>query len=103
MEGTPIGIIGALYNVDKQKSKELRDLRDREHERESMLGLERDLAIMSKLSSVGLSRMDLDGHVLEVNEAWWNIVKLPRDRPLDEWTTLVHPSEVESKKELWEK
>lgn len=101
-DGAAIGIIGTLYNVHKAKSKELQDLRERHRERESLLGLERDLAIMSKLSSVGLSRMDLDGHVLEVNEAWWGIVKLPRDRPLDDWRSLVHPDEKEAKQKLWQ-
>lgn len=36
----------------------------------------------------------MQGHFIEANDAWYSIVKLPRDVPLDNWTSLVHPDDI---------
>lgn len=65
--GERIGIVGSLYNVHKRKTRELQDLRDKEQFRATReleiakaAEMEREMALLSKMSTVGLVRIDLE-------------------------------------------
>lgn len=58
--GEVTNVIGSLYNISKRKTRELQDLRARAAERAAALSMEREMALLSKTASVGLSRSDLE-------------------------------------------
>lgn len=143
--GERVGVVGSLYNISKRKTRELKDLRDKEHDRAlreadiaKAAAMEREMALLSKMSTVGLVRIDMEvrssdfspslrpfafllalslpspvaevrsltdffsqGHFIEANDAWYSIVKLPRDVPLDDWQTLVHPDDIDEIMSQW--
>ncbi|ORY53382.1 hypothetical protein BCR35DRAFT_310513 [Leucosporidium creatinivorum] len=106
--GERVGVVGSLYNIQKRKTRELKDLREKEQYRAireaeiaKAAAMEREMALLSKMSTVGLVRIDLEGHFIEANDAWYSIVKLPRDAPLDDWQKLVHPDDIDEIMNNW--
>jgi PAS domain-containing protein len=50
-----------------------------------------ELELLTDFSSVGIARMDLQGRIRWVNEAWWNILGLDRSLSPDNWEQIIHP------------
>ncbi|GAA5888315.1 hypothetical protein JCM5296_003285 [Sporobolomyces johnsonii] len=92
--GAMEGFCGYLLNINQQKAAataaELR-----EHQ------LQSELALLSSTCAVGLARIDLDGHFVTVNQAWFDIARLPKDRPLDQWDQALHPDDRERVVAAW--
>ncbi|GAA6018410.1 hypothetical protein JCM10207_000884 [Rhodosporidiobolus poonsookiae] len=82
------GYTGVTLNVNKYKEAEtLAEARARE--------LRNELAVLSDTTSVGLVRIDLTGHYMSANNAWYEIAHLEKGRPLDEWVHSIHPDDAD--------
>ncbi|GAA5988813.1 hypothetical protein JCM11641_004861 [Rhodosporidiobolus odoratus] len=88
------GYTGLLENVNKHKAAETAaEARERQ--------LRDELVVLSETTSVGLVRIDLSGHFLSANSAWYGIVRLKPGQPLDNWVNFIHPQDSSYVRERW--
>ncbi|KPV77318.1 uncharacterized protein RHOBADRAFT_51196 [Rhodotorula graminis WP1] len=88
VNGVMNGYCGYLLNINKHKlAATASELREEQ--------LRHELALLSETTSVGLVRIDLDGHFLSANEAWYGICRVERGSPLDVWSDNLHPDDFD--------
>ncbi|BGP46992.1 hypothetical protein JCM10450v2_002844 [Rhodotorula kratochvilovae] len=94
VNGVMDGYCGYLLNINKHKAalsgSELREEQ-----------LRHELALLSETASVGLVRIDLDGHFRSANDAFYAITRLDKSQQLDDWKDAVHPDDYEWVSEQW--
>ncbi|ORY77616.1 hypothetical protein BCR35DRAFT_305378 [Leucosporidium creatinivorum] len=54
-----------------------------------------ELELLYDRSQVGLARMDIEGRVISVNSAWWNITRYDRSQPIIDWARVIDPEDYE--------
>ncbi|BGP14897.1 hypothetical protein JCM10213_003746 [Rhodosporidiobolus nylandii] len=90
------GYNGMLENINAHKAKETAaEARERQ--------LRDELVTLSETTTVGLVRIDLEGHFLSANPVWYKIVRLDPSRPLDEWVNSMHADDAPQVMEQWAK
>ncbi|GAA5852003.1 hypothetical protein JCM9279_007055 [Rhodotorula babjevae] len=88
VNGVMEGYNGYLLNINKHKlAATASELREEQ--------LRHELALLSETTSVGLVRIDLDGHFLSANEAWYRICRVERGSPLDSWSENLHQEDFD--------
>lgn len=88
VNGVMEGYVGYLLNINKHKlATTASELREEQ--------LRHELALLSETTSVGLVRIDLSGHFLSANEAWYRICRVERGSVLDSWSDNLHPDDFD--------
>jgi PAS domain S-box-containing protein len=91
-KGGFIGCVGTLTDVTDLKETQL-----------ALEQRESDLRIMAMFSPVAVCRTNLEGHVVQANETWKQMVRLEDDQGMgDGWAASLHPDDKERVIEDWQ-